>query len=101
MNLRTQHKLALALLDWHSGQSSPLYAVGSCMLSDSMKGRTYNPANHGGHAEDEEKDTAGALRMAIFELRGLKKNANFPETVTPAMEKECNTLADRLEKLTK
>lgn len=100
MKLRTQHKLALALLDWHSGQSSPLYAVSSCMLSDSMKGITYLPANHAGHAEDEAKDSAGALRMAIFELRGLKKNANFPEAVTPANEKDCNALADKLEKLT-
>jgi hypothetical protein len=90
MKISTQKKLALALLQWHGGQSSPLYAVGSCMLSDSDKGRAY----HRGHTDTE--DEQGAVRRAQYELTGLKKYANYPEAVTPKDERECNALAAKL-----
>jgi hypothetical protein len=92
--IAAQKRLALSLLDWHGGQSSALYAVGSCMLSDSDCATLYRPANHRGHADSETK--TGAVRRAVYELRGLKKNANFPEAVTPREEAECNALADTL-----
>jgi hypothetical protein len=95
-SLLSQKKLALALLDWHGGQSSPLYAVGSCMLSDSDKGRLYDPANHRGHADTE--DESGCLSMAILELRKMKERANFPEAVKASDEKACNRLAEKLAK---
>lgn len=91
--IKTQKKLALSLLDWHGGQSSGLYAVGSCMLSDANDGREYVPALHRGHSEQPPH----ALRMAISELRDLKKDAKFPEFVSREDETECNTLADKLE----
>jgi hypothetical protein len=98
--LLAQRNLSLRLLEWHGGQSSALYAVGSCMLSDSDKGRAYEPVNHQGHAqhvdEDPEKDTAGAVSNACFELRTLKRFANFPEAVSESDEKTCRQLADRL-----
>jgi hypothetical protein len=96
LTITQQKTLALHLLEWHGGQSSALYAVGSCMLSDADKGKCYAPANHRGHAEDQEKDTCGALQSAITELRQMKARANFPEAVTPDMEKECTTLAKKL-----
>lgn len=43
MALANQHIFALGLLDFHGGQSSGLYAVGSCMLSDCQKGVLYCP----------------------------------------------------------
>jgi hypothetical protein len=92
-----QLKLANKLLQWHGGQSSALYAVGSCMLSDSYKGRPYDPAAHRGHADTQ--DEHGAVWRAIRELRNLRKDANFPEAVTPQGETECNALAAKLEKL--
>lgn len=90
MTLHAQKKLSLALLEFHGGMSSGLYAVGSCMLSDSDKFRAYSPANHNGHD--------AAIRRAVSELRDMKKDANFQECVTPKMEREANTLADKLEK---
>lgn len=97
--MKQQKNFALKLLDYHGGQFSALYAVGSCMLSDSEKGKKYNPANHRGHACNDE--FCGAVKNAIFELRGLKKYANFPECVKPSDEKQAAKLALRLEKLTK
>lgn len=85
--MKRQKQLSLSLLEWHGGQFSPLYAVGSCMLSDSEKGHKYNPANHRGHLE--------ILPLAIRELKGMKAGANFPECVN---QKECYKLAERLEK---
>jgi len=85
-------------LEFHGGQFSPLYAVGSCMLSDSEKGIKYRPSNHHGHSESEEFDTCGAVKSAIFELRALKKNANFPECVKASDERKAEKLAARLEK---
>jgi hypothetical protein len=88
--MNTQKKLALALIDWHGGMSSGLYAVGSCMLSDSEKGIRYSTDNHPGHLD--------ALKRAISELRTLKEKANYPEAVTAKDERECNALAAKLEK---
>jgi hypothetical protein len=96
MKISTQKKLALALLEWHGGQSSPLYAVGSCMLSDSDKGRLYDPKNHRGHEDTE--DESGCLRMAIRELENMRANANFPEAIKPSDERACNLLSYRLSK---
>jgi hypothetical protein len=56
-----QKDLALKLLDYHGGQSSALYAIGSCMLSDAERGKVYTPSNHHGHAN--------AIQGAIDELR--------------------------------
>jgi len=92
--LRLQKMLALSLMDWHGGQLSALYAVGSCMLADADHCREYDPENHRGHADSETE--TGAVRRACFELRGLRKNANFPECVTKKEEAECNALADKL-----
>lgn len=88
MNIKAQKKLSLALLEWHGGMSSGLYAVGSCMFEDSEKGVPYSVARHHGHE--------GALGRAIAELREMKARANFPETMTPKDERECNALADKL-----
>jgi hypothetical protein len=94
MKTTSQKKLALSLLDWHGGQGSSLYAVGSCMLSDADKGVKYVPTNHRGHADDGE--SAGALQMAIVELKTLKTKANFPEAVTAKDERDCLALAQKL-----
>lgn len=88
--MKKQKRLALTLLEWHGGMWSGLYAVGSCMLSDSDGGRVYAPANHQGHDV--------AIRRAVSELRDLKKDAKHPECVTPSMEKAAARLADRLER---
>lgn len=90
--MKRQKQFALSLLEYHGGQSSGLYAVGSCMLSDSEKGRKYSPSNHRGHDL--------AVKWAMNELLTMKKSANFPECVSSQMEKECNKLAKRLEKFT-
>jgi hypothetical protein len=97
MNTTQQKRFALALLRWHDSQSCPIYAVGSCMLSDSDKGRDYDPRNHRGHADTEEEQ--GAVSRAIRTLRRLKADANFPECVTAKDEKDAERLALRLEKL--
>lgn len=97
--MRNQKLFALQLLDFHSGQFSPLYAVGSCMLSDSEKGVKYRPSNHRGHSCNEE--FCGAVKNAIFELRRLRKNARFPECVKAGDEKKAEKLAARLEKFLK
>lgn len=97
MKLQAQTKFALELLGYHGGQSDPIYAVGSCMLSDSNKGQIYLPSAHRGHSDTAEEQ--GAVSMAIRNLRGLKKDANFPECVTPAMEKRANRIADQLDKI--
>lgn len=94
--IKSQTKLALALLDWHGGQNTGLYAVGSCMLSDCYKNRTYDPKNHRGHAPSEKDDNCGALRSAIISLQKLKERAKYPEAVTAQDEKECNALAKKL-----
>ncbi len=86
-----QKKLALQLLDWHGGMSSGLYAVGSCMLADAERGVTYKPQNCTGHVKY-------ALPRALDELRNLKRDAKFPETVTPRDVRTCRRLAARLEK---
>lgn len=86
--MKNQKQLALALLDYHGGQNSALYAIGSCMLSDSERAKKYEPKNHRGHSE--------AINRAILELRDMKKTANFPECVTPEMEKEAEKLAQKL-----
>jgi hypothetical protein len=85
--MKRQKQLALHLLDWHGGQGSSLYAVGSCMLSAADKGEKYNPENYGGHLN--------ALPLAIRELKGMKAGANFPDCVN---QDECDKLAERLEK---
>jgi len=95
--MKLQKSFALQLLEFHGGQFSPLYAVGSCMLSDSEKGIKYCPSSHYGHACNEE--TSGAVKRAIFELRGLRKNANFPECVKASDERKAEKLALRLEKI--
>jgi hypothetical protein len=87
MKTNAQSKLALELLGYHGGQSSALYAVGSCMLSDANKGVEYNPLNHRGHGDDGS--VAGALIMARVELR-----ADFNE-------KRANRLAETLLKISK
>lgn len=87
--LADQKALSLSLLEWHGGQGSSLYAVGSCMLSDSDRGKVYSPANHRGHDV--------AIRRAVSELRDLRKDAKHPECVTPKDEKDAAALADRLE----
>lgn len=91
--MKTQKLLALKLLDWHGGQGSSLYAVGSCMLSAADRGIKYDPANFGGHLD--------ALPKAIKELENMKKWASFPECVTPKNETECLNLAKRLKKYLK
>lgn len=96
LTITQQKTLSLRLLEWHGGQGSALYAVGSCMLFDSEKGIRYTPANHRGHAPDEKTDNCGALRSAIISLQKMKERANYPECVTPTMEKECNALAEKL-----
>jgi hypothetical protein len=88
MNIKAQKKLALALLEWHGGMSSGLYAVGSCMLSDSEKGVAYAFHRHHGHEL--------AIGRAVAELREMKARANYPDAVSAKDEKECNGLADKL-----
>lgn len=80
-------RLALRLLEWHGGQSSGLYSVGSTLLADCMAGRKTN-----------WKTLRPSVERAIYELRGLRKYANHPECVTEKDEAECNALASRLER---
>ena len=80
--MKNQKNFALKLLDYHGGQFSALYAVGSCMLSDSEKGEKYNPANHRGHACNDE--FCGAVKNAIFELRKF----NSAESTSLALRSE-------------
>lgn len=94
--MKSQLKFALALMDFHGGQSSGLYAVGSCMLSDAQKGRRYAPGNHQGHSDNE--DGQGALSRAIRELQRFRADANFPEAVEDKDERTANHLASRLAK---
>lgn len=89
MRLANQHILANDLLAWHGGQSSGLYAVGSCMLSDCVYRRLYSPKNHYGHEN--------AILRAIDELRKMKRDAKFPEAVRSSDERACNALANKLE----
>lgn len=89
MNIKAQKKLALALLDFHGGQGSALYAVGSCMLSDAERGRGYIPSNHQGHVE--------AIRRASSELRNMKRDAKHPECVSAKDERAAGMLADKLD----
>lgn len=78
-----QAELAERLLEWHGGQSSGLYAVGSCMLAEAERGRVYRPENHHGHA-----DGVQAYAMAIADLRLMMSG-----------EAGCAVLADRLRAL--
>lgn len=88
--MKRQKTLALALLEFHGGMGSGLYAVGSCMLSDSDKGRVYSPGEHRGHDV--------AIRRAVSELRDFRKDAKHPEAVRASDERAAARLADRLEK---
>lgn len=92
MSTAAQKSLAIHLLEWHGGQGSGLYAVGSCMLSDVERGFDYDPKDNKGHAGE-----SGAVARALRELRNLKQDAAFPASVTPRDEAECNRLADELE----
>ena len=85
--MKNQKSLALSLLEWHGGQGSSLYAVGSCMLSTAERGEKYNPVNIRGHLD--------ALPLAIRELKGMKAGARYPENVN---QDECDKLAKRLQK---
>ena len=89
-----QRELALALLGWHGGQGSGLYAVGSCMLSASNKGCVYEPLDYYGHG-----DGSMAYLRAIKDLRGLRKAAIHKSCVSKKHEEECNKLASILEDL--
>jgi hypothetical protein len=91
--VRDEHimkRLALQLLEWHGGQSSGLYSVGSTMLACCNSNAEFT-------ANSEAMQTS--IRRAISELRNLKRDANYPECVTARDEKACNRLADRLETL--
>lgn len=83
--IRTDKRLALQLLEWHGGQWSGVYAVGSTMLAAAHR-----------HLETCEIEPRYAAK-AIRELRRLKADANFPECVSAQDERECNDLAERLE----
>jgi hypothetical protein len=85
--MKDPKQLALDILEWHGGQGSSLYAVGSCMLAAAERGQKYNPENIRGHLN--------ALPLAIRELKGMKAGANFPDCVDQG---ECDKLAKRLEK---
>lgn len=91
-NIAFQKDLAERLLQWHGGQGSSLYAVGSTMLSLAHKGELYDPRKQIGHY-----DGVKAFETAIAELRGMKRNAQHPNAVTPQDEKQCNDLAAQLE----
>lgn len=88
MEIINQQALAEALLRWHGGQESALYAVGSCMLSDCLHKRPYNPRNHRGHVQ--------AVTDAIDELRHIRSRATYLEAVTDDDVMEAELLADRL-----
>ena len=81
--IKQQNKLALEVLGYHGGQASNLYAVGSCMLSDTFKEKAYSPANHRGHDGEH-----GALAMAVRDLNHL--------SVIPAMGKRAAHIAKAL-----
>ena len=91
--LRRQTKLADALLQWHGGQDSALYAVGSTMLHCSEQARKiYRVWEHAGH------ETARVPSKALEELRELRQRANYPEALTDDDVVEAKLLADSLEK---
>jgi hypothetical protein len=95
MTLSSQHIFALALLNFHGGQSSGLYAVGSCMLSDCGKHIMYAPELHHGHCDND--DEQGALSRAIWELKGFGKGCAFPASVDAADKRKAYSLARKLE----
>lgn len=66
--LANQRNFALRLMGWHGGQSSALYAVGSCMLADAERGEIYDPLNHRGHHPANSEHDLGALSRAVAEL---------------------------------
>lgn len=71
-------QLALKLLDWHGGQSSYLYSVGSSWYA--------------GNEVPREN-----IEGAILELKDIaNKKVNYPETVTPQDIQEVNELQNLL-----
>ncbi len=72
--------LASRILDWHGGQNSPLYALGSSWLA-------------GKAVSDELVD------QAILELEDIiQKRVNFPKTVTEQDVQEVKLLQQELKK---
>lgn len=84
MNNTELKSFALELLDWHGGQSSGLYSVGSTLLA---------------YGKNGIKNMEPSIRRAISELRNLRRDANYPECVSAQDEQTCNALADRLQAL--
>jgi hypothetical protein len=78
--------LSLQLLDWHGGMSSGLYSVGSTMLSAANRKEDF-----------DRKSMQDQIKRAIYELRNLKRDANFPDCVTSKDERELAKLANKLE----
>ena len=81
----TQKQLALKLLQWHDGQNSALYAVGSCMLSDAEKKKSYFTLDHN-HEE--------IIHHACLELYQVGKS---PKSFSEEDVKETRLLAIELE----
>ena len=80
-----QAKMDIAndLLDWHGGQSSGLYSVGSSWLA--------------GHFDVPEEN----IKLAILELDDLiNKKVNYPDTMTEQDIIELKQLKQRLQQLT-
>lgn len=70
--------LGMALLEWHGGQGTGLYATGSTLLAGETPG-------------------IQSVKHAIHELSHLKAEANFPEAVQKEDEDECMALVLELE----
>lgn len=77
-------KLGAKLQEWHGGGGSGLYAVGSTL---SATGKLPSDASY--------------VAAAIRELINLKKDANFPETVTAGDVQETKALATAIRMLQK
>lgn len=74
-----RNALALKLLEWHGGQSSDLYSVGSSWLA-------------GANVPIEN------VRGAILELGDIiNKKVNFPDPITPEIQQEVMSLKRQLE----
>lgn len=77
----SNRELGKALMSWGGSDKDGIftYAVGSHIFSEGRPADAY-------------------VRTAIKELTNLRARANYPETITPGDEAECNALARELER---
>ncbi len=77
--INRRKELAIKLLEWHGGQSSPLYSVGSTWYA----GKTVS---------------SDIINSAIREIQdNIDKKVNYPETISEETVSELKDLKNRLQ----